>query len=342
MRLAHQNSPMDQARELEWLTQSAGIVALDDRAIVSVGGDDAHDWIQGQVTNQVEGVPAGGSVYAFVLTLKGRTLADVYVLMGDDEILLDVPKTQVDSLLARLERYIIMEDVDLEHRPDLGLLAAVGPLAHEVGEGGWPADRLGVGGRQWVVSTDALSSERDRLIARCHALGGGLVGEKTWRHAHVLLGRPLFGVDFGDWTYPQETGLNELAVSFKKGCYIGQETVVMLAEPGKGPEGAVALGDRRARAARSRDSHPAWRNGGGRDHLGGDRGRPQSGAWLSQAWPRRARTGRVLGRRPACPRTRSGRWWPGTGSFLRMTLRNPRCWRKTLLDLIVVAQGASC
>jgi len=236
VRLAHQNSPMDQARELEWLTQSAGIVALDDRAIVSVGGDDAHDWIQGQVTNQVEGVPAGGSVYAFVLTLKGRTLADVYVLMGDDEVLLDVPKAQVDSLLARLERYIIMEDVDLEHRPDLGLLAAVGPLAHEVGEGGWPADRLGVGGRQWVVPTDALSSERDRLIARCHALGGGLVGEKTWRYAHVLLGRPLFGIDFGDWTYPQETGLNELAVSFKKGCYIGQETVVMLQNRGKAPK----------------------------------------------------------------------------------------------------------
>jgi hypothetical protein len=234
--IAHQNSLMDQARELEWLTQSAGIIALSDRAIVSVGGDDAHDWIQGQVTNQVEGVPSGGSVYAFVLTLKGRTLADIYVLMGDDEIWLDVPKAQVEALLARLDRYIIMEDVELEHRPDLGVLAAIGPLAAKVGDGGWPADRLGVGGQQWVVSADALSSERDRLIARCRELGGGLVGEKAWRRAHVLLGRPLFGVDFGDWTYPQETGLNEVAVSFKKGCYIGQETVVMLENRGKAPK----------------------------------------------------------------------------------------------------------
>ncbi len=227
---------MNQARELEWLTQNVGIIALGDRAIISVGGDDARDWIQGQVTNQVEGVPAGGSVYAFVLTLKGRTLADVYVLFGDDEIWLDVPKAQVEALLARLDRYIIMEDVELEHRPDLGLLAAVGPRAGEVGEGGWTADRLGVGGRQWVVSMEALSSERDRLIARCRELGGGLVGEEAWRHAHVLLGRPLFGVDFGDWTYPQETGLTELAVSFKKGCYIGQETVVMLENRGKAPK----------------------------------------------------------------------------------------------------------
>jgi len=227
---------MDQGREHEWLTQSAGIVDLGDRAIISVGGDDARDWIQGQVTNQVEGLPAGGSVYAFVLTLKGRTLADVFVLIGDDEIWLDVPKVQIDALLARLDRYIIMEDVDLEHRPDLGLIAAVGPLAGEVGQGGWPADRLGVGGRQWVVSMDALSSERDRLVARGRELGGGLVGEKAWRRAHVLLGRPLFGIDFGDWTYPQETGLNEIAVSFKKGCYIGQETVVMLENRGKAPK----------------------------------------------------------------------------------------------------------
>jgi folate-binding protein YgfZ len=227
---------VNQARELEWLTQSVGIIALGDRAIISVGGDDARDWIQGQVTNQVEGVPTGGSVYAFVLTLKGRTLADVYVLFGDDAIWLDVPEAQVEALLARLDRYIIMEDVDLEHRPDLGLLAAVGPRAGEVGEGGWTADRLGVGGRQWLVSMEALASERDRLLARSRELGGGLVGEEAWRHAHVLLGRPLFGVDFGDWTYPQETGLTELAVSFKKGCYIGQETVVMLENRGKAPK----------------------------------------------------------------------------------------------------------
>jgi folate-binding protein YgfZ len=52
----------------------------------------------------------------------------------------------------------------------------------------------------------------------------------------VLFGRPRFGVDFGEWTYPQETGLNTVAVSFNKGCYIGQETVVMLENRGKAPK----------------------------------------------------------------------------------------------------------
>ena len=58
----------------------------------------------------------------------------------------------------------------------------------------------------------------------------------AWEFAHVLWGRPLFGRDFGEFTYPQETGLTQAAVSFNKGCYIGQETVVMLENRGKAPK----------------------------------------------------------------------------------------------------------
>ncbi|MFW2389268.1 MAG: hypothetical protein ACN4G0_13080, partial [Polyangiales bacterium] len=107
---------MTQADELERLEKTVGVIALDERAIISVSGDDAHEWLQGQVTNQIEGVEPGSSEYAFVLTLKGRILGDVYVLVRDEEIWLDVPAGQVAALLERFDRYIIMEDVDLEHR----------------------------------------------------------------------------------------------------------------------------------------------------------------------------------------------------------------------------------
>ncbi|MFW2389823.1 MAG: YgfZ/GcvT domain-containing protein, partial [Polyangiales bacterium] len=103
-------------------------------------------------------------------------------------------------------------------------------------DGGWPADRLGVGGRSWVVKSDDFETELTRLLGRAQELGGGPVGDEVWARAHVLHGRPRFGVDFGDWTYTQETGLNPLAVSFNKGCYIGQETVVMLENRGKAPK----------------------------------------------------------------------------------------------------------
>jgi len=223
-------------RELDWLERSVGVLALSDRAIISVSGDDAREWLQGQLTNQLEDVESGGSAYAFVLTLKGRILADTYALVREDDVWLDVPATQVDALLERFDRYIIMEDVDLEHLEDLRVITAQGARADEVAQGGWPADRLGVGGRQWIVPESKLGSELERLTARCSELDGGWVSDEAWNHALVVRGRPRFGVDFGDWTYPQETGLNPVAVSFTKGCYIGQETVVMLENRGKAPK----------------------------------------------------------------------------------------------------------
>ena len=227
---------MAQAREIDWIQRSVGVLSLSDRAIIAVTGDDAREWLQGQLTNQLEGVEPGGSSYAFVLTLKGRILADVYALFREDDVWLDVPAAQVGALLERFERYIIMEDVDLEHRNDLHVITAQGPSANEVAEGGWPADRLGVGGRQWVVSDADLELELERLTERSRELGGGSVSGQAWSQIHVLRGRPRFGIDFGEWTYPQESGLNPVAVSFNKGCYIGQETVVMLENRGKAPK----------------------------------------------------------------------------------------------------------
>lgn len=227
---------MVQAHELAWLEQSVGVLELDDRAIISVGGDDAHDWLQGQVTNQLKDVEPESSVYGFVLSLKGRILADVYVLLREGELWLDVPALQVDTLLERFDRYIIMEDVELEHRGELHVITAQGPRSNELRADGWPSDRLGLGGKEWVVPAAELESELTGLTARSRELGGGAVGRQAWAQAHVLSGRPRFGVDFGEWTYPQETGLNPLAVSFTKGCYIGQETVVMLENRGKAPK----------------------------------------------------------------------------------------------------------
>ena len=227
---------MPHAREHNWLRDTVGVLTLDDRAIISVSGDDAREWLQGQITNQCEGAEAGDAVYGFVLTLKGRVLADVWALFHEDGIWLDVPAEQVNALLERLDRYIIMEDVDLDHRSDLRVLAAQGPRARDVADGGWGTDRLGTGGCEWVTPQEELGSDLERATERASQLGGGCISRRAWEHVHVVAGRPRFGVDFGDWTYPQESGLADIAVSFNKGCYIGQESVVMLQNRGKAPK----------------------------------------------------------------------------------------------------------
>jgi len=227
---------MSHARELDWLTNSVGILVPTDRTVISVGGDDAHEWLQGQITNQSDGAKPGDSVYAFVLTLKGRVMADVWAYFHGDGIWLEVPTDVVDALIERLDRYIIMEDVDLVHRPDIRILIAAGPKSGEIAGEGWPGDRIGTGGRTWLLDEGELGPELERASERAAATGGGVVDAQAWQHAHVVRGRPLFGIDFGDWTYPQETGLTDLAVSFNKGCYVGQETVVMLQNRGKAPK----------------------------------------------------------------------------------------------------------
>ncbi len=203
--------------------------------MIAVHGDDAHEWLQGQVTNDLNSMKPGDASYAFVLSPKGRVLADTWVLYRGQELLLLVPKVQVDTLLARFDRYIIMEDVELEPRGDWSLVTAQGPAAQRL-EGGHEADRLGRGGRDFLFSSADRDTELAALQARCAELGGGPVEAEAWAQAHTLNGRPRFGIDFGESTYPQETGLTTLAVSFTKGCYLGQETVMMLQSRGKAPK----------------------------------------------------------------------------------------------------------
>ena len=227
---------MSHDREIDWLRSTVGVLPVEGRTIVSVRGDDAHEWLQGQLTNQCEGAKPGDAVYGFILTLKGRVMADAWVLFDDDGMWLDVPADDVDGLIERLDRYIIMEDVELERRDDLRLLLAQGPRARDVESDGWPVDRLGFGGVEWMVPADELDARLAETTARATGAGGGRVTEEAWQLAQVLEGRPRFGVDFGSNTYPQESGLTKLAVSFNKGCYVGQETVVMLENRGKAPK----------------------------------------------------------------------------------------------------------
>lgn len=227
---------MPRSRELDWLRHSVGVLAPSDRTVISVTGDDAQEWLQGQLTNQIEGAEPGDSVYGFILTLKGRVMADAWAYFHEAGIWLEVPASSVGALMERLDRYIIMEDVDLEHVQGLRVLLAQGPKSEEVDDAGWSSDRLGMGGRAWLVEHGELEEALDAATARAAGLGGGRVSEAAWHDAHVVAGRPRFGVDFGEWTYPQETGLTPVAVSFRKGCYIGQETVVMLENRGKAPK----------------------------------------------------------------------------------------------------------
>jgi folate-binding protein YgfZ len=145
----------------------------------------------------------------------------------------------MEALLASFERQIIMEDVELVPAPELRVLSVQGARAADAlaaadcSSDVYRADELGSGGFFVIVKDGDLDAACRRIATGAQAVGGAAVSEEAFDLARVRAGRPRFGRDFWDQHYPQEAGLKELAVSFNKGCYLGQEVVCTLENRGR-------------------------------------------------------------------------------------------------------------
>ncbi len=231
----HQNCRMSDARELDWLQDAVGILSPADRTLISVSGDDAHEWLQGQITNQSEGAKPGDSVYGFILTLKDRVMADVWAYFQDDGVLLEVPDAVVDALMERLDRYIIMEDVDLEHRPASRILLAQGPRSGDVMSNGWPSDRLGTGGRAWVIDEAELDAKLEHASGRAvKAMAPRTPGPRS----------PAVRCRLRRLDLPSRNRAHRRSRVVQQGLLHRAGNRGDASESGEGPKDAVALGSR--------------------------------------------------------------------------------------------------
>lgn len=226
-----------------WIRESVGIYAPEDR-VVHVTGDDARTWLSGQITNDVRNVSAERAVYSLAVNVKGRVLTDLWVrdVPNADPPAFDivVPERLWPEAQASFDKHIIMEDVELVLDEGLRVLSVQGPRASELLSRGdlrasaYEAARLGdLPGFDLWIDAQTYDETRRRLVELAQELGGGELDSEGWAYAHVLLSIPRCGVDFGADTYPQEAGLKERAVSFNKGCYLGQEVICMLENRGQ-------------------------------------------------------------------------------------------------------------
>lgn len=231
---------MTPSEEADLLAQRAGARLLDDVVVAAVG-EDAREWLHGQLTVDLR-ERSDAVRYALVLAVKGRIVGDLHVVdrgpndEGEERFDLLLPGSHADAILERLERFLVMEDVELERLP-VRVLSIQGPAAEAAvpdGVASLAIDRLGHGGRELLV--DAASAD-----AQLAALDVLAVSEAGWELARIRAARPRMGVDFGDHTLPQEAGLKKRALAFDQGCYVGQEPVVMLEHRGKPPKRLVRL-----------------------------------------------------------------------------------------------------
>jgi tRNA-modifying protein YgfZ len=223
------------------------LVDRSERGKLALTGGEAKDFLHGQVTNDVEALSEGTGCYAAFLTHKGKMLGDVRILDAGGELLLDCERVALQELFNMIRHYKLGRDVELHKRTlERGLLSLLGPDARRIaGAGELPAEehshRSGelAGAPVRVIATDlgvdvlCDAADSERVAAALAAAGALPADEAEAEIRRVETGRPRYGVDLDDSVIPQEAGLNERAVSFEKGCYVGQETVARLYFRGK-------------------------------------------------------------------------------------------------------------
>jgi len=234
------------AAEHAALREGCGLLDRSERGKLAVTGAEAKAFLQGQVTNDVEALEPGRGLYAAFLTHKGKMLGDLRVLDAGDELLLDCERPALQELFNLLRRTKLGRDAELHKRTlERALLSLIGPEARRVAG----ADEAGLGAAEHDHVAWALDGAPVRLIAteaggvdvlcesgeiaagvRAALLERGAVevGEPAAEIVRVERGRPRYGAELDGTVIPQEAGLNERAVSFTKGCYVGQETVARL------------------------------------------------------------------------------------------------------------------
>ena len=231
------------------VTEGVGLLDRSERGKLALTGAGAKEFLHGQVTQDITGLTPGHGCYAAFLTQKGKMLGDLRVLDTDTELLLDTERVALQPLFNMIRRYSLGYDVELHKRTlECGLLSLIGPLADElvtragaaVGPDEHDHTEFSIGGAdaraiRTDLGLDVLFAAEQLPAVRGALLEAGAtpVDDDVAEILRIEHGRPRYGIDLDDSVIPQEANLNKRAVSFTKGCYVGQETVARLFYKGK-------------------------------------------------------------------------------------------------------------
>jgi folate-binding protein YgfZ len=189
---------------------------LIDRAVIGLSGPEARDFLQNLVSNDVENLTPGDGLYATLLSPQGKIGFDFLLVEGDGAILLDVAAASRDALLKKLKLYRLRAKVEIAPRDQLGVYA---------GLQGHPDNRPTPYADRAITFADPRHAGLPRRsIGAIQEMPANLPGSEAYHALRLQLGVPEGG-DFGfEKIFALDGGLDELhAISFEKGCYVGQE-----------------------------------------------------------------------------------------------------------------------
>jgi folate-binding protein YgfZ len=231
--------------QLAALLQNAGISRLDQTGWIRVTGEDRVRWLNGMVTNTIQQLHDGEGNYNFLLSVQGRIQGDATIFAEPDALLIETAVSQVSNLMSLLDRFIIMDDVELADTTGSrsGLQIAGPNAASLLTKIGLNVEDFGTFQRrsmQWnsaeisVIHTYsplvprfelwADANTATKLFEALQSAGAVSCDAQSLEWLRIIEGTPLYGTDIRDRELPQETGQTR-ALHFAKGCYLGQEIV---------------------------------------------------------------------------------------------------------------------
>ncbi|MGZ3439529.1 MAG: CAF17-like 4Fe-4S cluster assembly/insertion protein YgfZ [Polyangia bacterium] len=196
--------------------------------VIDLRGEDRVRFLHGMVSNDIEALQAGQGCHAAMLTTKGKLLADFVVAAHADRLQIMLAPSLLDKVRAHLDKHLVMDDVELEaaERPALGVYGDDAPAAIARATG---LDAAGLaalppyGFAGEVVRTPELGGVGFHVLADV-SIDGSALDDAEFEERRIEAGTPRYGVDMGEDRLPIEAGIND-AVSFTKGCYLGQEVI---------------------------------------------------------------------------------------------------------------------
>jgi len=230
------------ADEISALRSGAALVDRSDRGRLALSGAQAKEALSAVVTNEIEALLPGRGCLAACCNAKGRMLGDLRVIATDDELLLDMERCALQPIFDAIRHGLVGYDAELHKRTlETSLFSLLGPRSRAIASaaalgpdeddneaaelGGQPVRLIATdNGVDVLCSAEAAAELRASLLAS----GAVEAGEQLAELARIESGRPRFGVDLDETVIPEEGGLNDRAVSFTKGCYVGQETIARL------------------------------------------------------------------------------------------------------------------
>jgi tRNA-modifying protein YgfZ len=228
------------------LREECGLLDRSARGKLIVSGPEAPEYLQGQLTNDVEALAPGEGQYAALLDRKGHLQADMRVLrISAEEIWIDTEPEALAAARRHLEMYKIGREAAIaELTAKRAILSLIGPRSVELaGTAALPEhvnEATDIGGIACLavgtaagIDLIAKSTEADRLREALTGAGAVEVGPEAAEVVRIEAGTPRFGAEMSTETMPAEAGIVERAVSFTKGCYIGQEPVARLHYKGR-------------------------------------------------------------------------------------------------------------